>query len=396
MSKVLVKKIKKETANLQQDLIDIRRHIHANPELSFQEKETSRFVREHLDSNGIKYTAGYCKHGIVAEVKGGKKGGLTYLRGDMDALPIQEENKVKYKSKNDGVMHACGHDVHTTCLLGSLLILNKLRSELKGTFRFVFQPAEERLPSGASIMIKEGAIKNADKAKMFGQHVHPPLEAGLVGFRPGQYMASADEIFIDIIGRGGHAALPQNFIDPVFISAQVLTALHSLVARYADPKVPTVLSFGKINSDGGATNVIPSRVSIAGTLRSMDENNRAHMKKMIRQTVKATCKAFGGTSKIKIKEGVPSLFNNEAMTMQAMDTARDFMGDKNVVQLPKRMTAEDFAYYSQMMPSCFYRLGTGNKKRGITSPVHTPTFDIDEKALQVGVGLFAYLASQAN
>lgn len=396
MSKTLAKHIKKETAKMQNELVAIRRHLHMHPELSFKEKNTSAFVKEQLDANGIKYTSGYCKYGIVAEIKGRLKGGLTYLRGDMDALPILEENKHEYCSQNPGIMHACGHDVHTTCLLGALLVMNNSRDKLKGTYRFVFQPGEEKLPGGASIMIKEGAIKQASKARMFGQHVHPPLAVGKVGFRPGEYMASADELFIEVIGKGGHAALPANFIDPVFISAQVLTALHSLVGRYSDPKVPTVLSFGKINSNGGATNIIPSKVTLAGTLRSMDEDNRARMKKLIRQTTTNTCKAFGAKARVVIKHGYPTLYNNEAMTNKAIKDAETYMGEKNVVHLDKRMTAEDFSYYSQMMPSCFYRLGTGNKKKGITSPVHTPTFDIDEAALQTGVGLFAYLASKAN
>ena len=387
----LISAIKKETEKQFETLVDMRRHLHMYPELSFQEKETSNYVTNILDEHGIKYTAGYCKYGIVAEVKGRNKGKLIYLRGDMDALPIQEKNKVTYKSKREGIMHACGHDVHTTSLIGAAVILHKLRDKLSGTIRFVFQPGEEKHPGGASIMIKEGAIKNAKKARILGQHVHPPLEVGKVGFHPGEYMASADEIYIDIIGKGGHAALPTNFIDPIMISSEVISALHKVVSRYSDPKIPTVLSFGKIWSDGGATNVIPEKVHLQGTFRSMDEKNRVHLHKVIKDVVKHTCKAYGGKVKTNIRYGYPTLVNDVAMTNQAMQHAKEYMGDKNVVELPKRMTAEDFSYYSQMMPACFYRLGTGNKRKGITSPVHTPTFDIDESALATGAGLLAYL-----
>ena len=289
-------------------------------------------------------------------------------------------------------MHACGHDVHTANILGAAIVLNRLKKSLKGTYRIIFQPGEEKMPGGASVMIKEGAIKNAKQSSIIGQHVHPPLEVGKVGFHPGMYMASADEIYLEIIGRGGHAALPQDFIDPVMVSAQVLTALQTVVSRHSDPKVPAVLSFGKIYSDGGATNVIPKKVTIHGTLRTMDEDNRKVLQKAITDIVKNTCKAHGAKAKVNIVHGYPCLVNDPQLTHQCMDFAKQYMGAKNVVTLPKRMTAEDFSYFSQMMPSCFYRLGTGNAKKGIASPVHTPTFDIDEGALKTGVGLMVYLA----
>jgi amidohydrolase len=390
----IVKKIKTKVEKLNGNLIEMRRHLHQHPELSFAEKETSQYVQGLLSEHGIKYKAGYCKYGIVAEIKGAQKGGLVYLRGDMDALPITEENKVPYASKRSGVMHACGHDAHTTMLLGAAITLQSLRTELKGTYRFVFQPGEEQLPGGASIMIKEGAIKNPSKAKIFGQHVHPPLEAGKVGFHPGEYMASADEIFIEVVGKGGHAALPLNFIDPVMVSAEVVSALHKIISRYSDPKVPAVLSFGKINSKGGATNIIPESVSLMGTLRTMDETNRAHLKKMIKQIATHTAKAYGAKARVKIKHGYPTLKNDIPLTTAAMGHAEKFLGKENVVLLDKRMTAEDFSFYTQMVPACFYRLGTGNQRKGMTSPVHTPTFDIDESALAIGVGLMSYLATQ--
>ena len=388
----IIRAIKKETLSLKTALVNHRRHLHMHPELSFKEVKTSAYVKEQLNAHGIKYTDGYCKHGIVAEIKGANKGKSVYLRGDMDALPITEENRVSYVSKNLGIMHACGHDVHTTCVLGTSIVLNRLKAQLAGTYRIVFQPGEEQLPGGASIMIKDGAIKNAKKSVILGQHVHPPLDVGKVGFYPGEYMASADEIYIEIIGKGGHAALPLNFIDPIMVSGQVLTALHTIISRYSDPKVPSVLSFGKINSNGGATNVIPDKVTIQGTFRTMDENNRARIQKVIKDIVKNTAKAYGAKAKVIIKVGYPTLYNNPELTLRAMGHAESFLGKKNVVRLEKRLTAEDFSYYSQMMPACFYRLGVRNEKRGITSSVHTPTFDVDEKALQVGVGLMSYLA----
>ncbi|NNE26503.1 MAG: amidohydrolase [Saprospiraceae bacterium] len=392
MSKEIQRKIKRLVKKSASDVLQIRRHIHAHPELSYKEKNTNAYIRTWLDEAGIKYKSGYCKYGIVAEVKGGKSGGITYLRGDMDALPIVEQNKVAYKSKFDGIMHACGHDVHSTCVLGAAMVLNELKENLPGTYRFLFQPGEEQLPGGASIMIKEGAIKNVKSAKIFAQHVHPPLEAGKVGFYPGEYMASADEIFVEIIGKGGHAALPQDLVDPIITTAHVLTAVQAVISRNSDPKVPSVLSFGKIESDGGATNIIPDRVWLRGTLRTMDEDNRYRLHKHIRSTIQQVAKGFGATAKVKIKVGYPTLVNDVELTNSAMENARTYLGKDNVVLLDKRMTAEDFSYYSQMMPACFYRLGTGNAQRGITSGVHTPTFDIDESALNVGVGLMAYLA----
>lgn len=384
--------IRKTTDQLFDELVDIRRHLHAHPELSFQEEKTSLYVKSFLDREGIAYQDGYCKYGIVAEIKGKSRGGIVYLRGDMDALPIQETNKHSYKSKVPGVMHACGHDVHTTSLLGAAIILNKLRDKLKGTIRFIFQPGEEKLPGGASIMIKEGAIKDADKAVIYGQHVHPPLDAGKVGFRQGEYMASADELYFKVKGRGGHAALPQDCIDTILVASELVSSMHQLVSRYSNPQVPTVLSLGKIYSDGGATNVIPDEVHIHGTLRSMDENNRREMHRMIRQLANHTCKAYGAKVTTKIKYGYPTLYNNPALVDESMAYAREYMGKENVVYLEKRMTAEDFAYFSQMMPACFYRLGTGNKLKGTTSPVHTSDFDIDESTLHTGAGLLAYLA----
>ncbi len=388
-------KIRRLTKELFPELRAIRHHLHMHPELSFEEAETSLFIREKLAEWGIPFKYGLCKHGVVGLIKGKNPRKVIGLRADMDALPIKEENEVPYKSRVDGVMHACGHDVHTTCMLGAAYVLNVLKNQINGSVKLIFQPGEEKLPGGASIMIKEGVLEQPKVRTIVGQHVHPPLPAGMVGFRKGQYMASGDEIFITIRGIGGHAALPNDVVDPVMISAYVLTALQTVVSRHSDPKIPTVLSFGRIFSSGGATNIIPDTVYIEGTLRTMDESNRQRLNKAIRTIVSATAKAHGGTSRVKIKKGYPSLYNDPVFTAQCIKAAQEYLGRDNVVELDKRMTAEDFSYYSQTLPSCFYRLGTGNPSIGINSPVHTPTFDIDEDALSVGAGLMAYLAMDA-
>ena len=386
------KTIKSEVNKMFPLLVDVRRHLHRNPELSFKEKMTSAYIQSKLDEHGISYKAGYCKYGIVAETGKKKSKKMVYLRGDMDALPIKETNAHDYVSQNEGIMHACGHDVHTTCVLGAAIILKKMEDKLPGTVKIIFQPGEEKLPGGASIMIKEGAVKKSPGSVIYGQHVHPPLETGKVGFHAGEYMASADELYIEIEGKGGHAALPQDCVDTILAASAVVQALHNIVSRDTNPLIPSVLSIGKMNSVGGATNVIPDKVMLEGTMRTMDEDNRFKMHDAIRRVVKKTAESYGASSKVKIKIGYPSLYNNPDLVEESMMYAREFLGKNNVVDLPKRMTAEDFSYYSQMMPACFFRLGTRNEKKGITAPVHTSKFDIDEKALKTGVGLMAYLA----
>jgi amidohydrolase len=289
-------------------------------------------------------------------------------------------------------MHACGHDVHTASLLGAADILQGLRKEFEGTIKLIFQPAEERFPGGASLMIKAGVLRNPEPTAILGQHVHPPLEVGKIGLRPGYYMASADEIYVTVEGRGGHGALPQDCIDPVMISAQILVALQQVVSRYSDPVVPSVLSFGYIASDGGATNVIPNKVFLKGTFRTMDEKWRAEAHLRMKTMAAAIAEGMGGKCDFRIDKGYPALFNEAKITARTKKRAIEYLGPENVVDLSIRMTAEDFAYYSHELPGCFYRLGTGNPARGITSPVHTDTFDIDEDALQIGAGLMAWLA----
>ncbi len=377
------------------EVVAIRRHLHQHPELSFQEVETGRFIAQKLAAYGIPYEHGMAGNGVVALIKGQNPDrSVVALRADIDALPIEEANDVPYKSQNPGVMHACGHDVHTASLLGAARILHTLKDQISGTLKLIFQPAEELYPGGASIMIEEGVLENPKPVSIFGQHVHPPLEVGKIGLRPGIYMASADEIYMTVRGRGGHGALPHNCIDPVVITAQIITALQQIVSRYSDPTVPSVLTFGKINSTGGATNIIPNEVKLEGTFRTMDEHWRFEAHHKMQAIAQSIASSMGGRCELDIKVAYPTLYNDPALTARARSWAEAYLGTENVVELPIRMTAEDFAYYSQRMPACFYRLGTGNIAKGITSPIHTNTFDIDEAALKVGMGLMAWLGVQ--
>jgi amidohydrolase len=385
-------KIKEAAALIQSDIIHIRRHLHAHPELSFQEFETHNFISEKLTEFGIPHIKNYGGTGISGQINGAGKNLKTIcLRADIDALPIHELNSVEYISKNPGVMHACGHDVHSASLLGTLRLLQNFRNELKFNVKFVFQPGEEKLPGGAKLMIEAGLLKNPKPDFMIGQHVFPSLETGKLGFRSGMYMASSDEIYITIKGKGGHAGTPHLNIDPVYISAQVIIALQQLVSRNANPNTPTVLSFGKVMANG-ATNVIPSEVKIEGTFRTMNEKWRKEAHQLIREIVQNTSKASGGQCEINILKGYPFLVNDPKTTEFARQKAIEFLGAENVVELEPRMASEDFAWYSQQVPSCFYRLGTGNKTAGINSNVHTPTFNIDENALEIGMGFMAWLA----
>jgi amidohydrolase len=377
--------------DLHREVVMYRRHLHMHPELSFQEYETADFVSGSLKALGVSHKR-VAKTGITGVI-GGKKSGkkVVALRADLDALPIQEDSKKPYCSKNDGVMHACGHDVHTASLLGALHILMELRHSLQHQVRFIFQPGEEKVPGGAIEMIKGGVLREPKPTAIMAQHVHTSLRAGTVGFRSGMYMASADEIYITVIGKGGHAALPQDAVDPVVIASHLVVALQQLVSRNADPLVPTVLSFGKIEG-GNAPNVIPDTVKLAGTLRTYDETWRKSAWKKIRHTATELCRSMGAKCEVEIRIGYPALKNEEQLTERARTLAQEYLGKSRVKELPMRMTAEDFSRYGQVVPGCFYRLGTGNPDSGITSPVHTSTFDIDEDALKVGVGLMAWLA----
>lgn len=388
----LIEKIKTLAKEYHQDVVSARRHLHANPELSYQEHQTSAYVQEKLKEYGIPFQAGIAGTGISATIEGkNPRSRVIALRADMDALPIEEKNEVSYKSKNAGVMHACGHDVHTSSLLGAARIIKELQQHLEGTVQLIFQPAEEVLPGGASLMIKEGVFKEKMPAAIFGQHVYPELPAGKIGLKSGVYMASTDELYVTVKGKGGHGAKPDRNIDPVLISAHLIVALQQVVSRWANPATPSVLSFGKVIANG-ATNIIPNEVKLEGTFRTFDEKWRKEAHHRMINLAEHLVKSMGGEVDFRIEVGYPVLKNDEALTLLTKNKAISFLGPENVVDLDLRMTAEDFAYYSQQMPACFYRLGTASAKDDSKSySVHHPQFDIDEEALITGMGLMAWM-----
>jgi amidohydrolase len=368
-----------------------RRHLHQHPELSFHEVETAAFIRSKLTEYGIPFSANIAGHGIVAIIEGKAPGKTVALRADMDALPITEENNTVYASQQKGVMHACGHDAHTSCVLGAGKILMQLRNSFSGTVKLIFQPAEEKLPGGAKMMIEAGVLKDPDVSAIIGQHVFTPFRAGTVAYCFGPMMASTDEIYITVHGKGGHGAYPHESKDPVMMSAQMLVALQQVVSRTISAFQPAVLTFGKVVANG-ATNVIPDTVYLEGTFRAMDEAVREAAHLQIKQIATHVVEGFGGTVDVRIEKGYPVLVNDDALTQRSFDRAVEYLGAEQVVITTPRMGAEDFAFYSQHIPACFYRLGTGNPDKGIVSSIHTPTFDIDEDALKVGMGLMAWHA----
>ena len=389
---MLKDRIKSLAQAYKQEVIDLRRHLHSHPELSFQEFQTAVFVAEKLKAIGITEIESKATTGWSALIKGkNPEKKVVALRADMDALPIIEANEVPYKSQNPGVMHACGHDAHTASLLGAAKILHEVRDQFEGTIKLIFQPGEEIIPGGASLMIKDKVLENPRPNFILGQHVMPMIPAGKVGFRSGLYMASADELYLTIKGKGGHGAMPETFIDPVLISAHLLVALQQIVSRVANPKIPSVLSFGRVEALG-ATNIIPNEVKIQGTFRTLDEAWRAKAHEKMRQIAEGIVEGMGGQLDFEIRKGYPFLKNNPELTARSVAAAKTYLGAENVLDLDIWMAAEDFAYFSQEIDGCFYRLGTRNEARGITSGVHTPTFDIEEEALEIGAGLMAWLA----
>ncbi|AFL83458.1 amidohydrolase [Belliella baltica DSM 15883] len=385
-------KIKSLANNYKSEIIANRRHLHANPELSFHEFETLDFVKAQLNQIGITDIEVKANTGLVALIKGknpDKK--VIALRGDMDALPIIEQNEVSYKSTKPGVMHACGHDVHTASLLGAAKILHEVKEDFEGTIKLVFQPGEELIPGGASLMIKDKALENPKPSGIIGQHVMPLIPVGKVGFRKGMYMASADELYITVKGKGGHGAMPETLVDPVLIASHMIVALQQVISRNASPKIPSVLSFGRVEALG-ATNIIPNEVKIQGTFRTLNEEWRSKAHGHMISIAKGIVEGMGGEVDFEVRRGYPFLKNAEELTDRAQNAAIDYLGKENVVDLDIWMAAEDFSYYTQEIDGCFYRLGTRNEAKGITSGVHTPTFDIDEDALEIGAGLMAYLA----
>ena len=374
------------------EFIEIRHHLHAHPELSYEEYDTSAFVQQKLQSWGIPFVV-MAKTGVVGLLKGKNPDKrVVALRADMDALPITEENDIAYKSVKPGVMHACGNDVHTTCLLGAARILHSLKDEWEGTVKLIFQPGEEKNPGGASLMIADGVLENPKPEKIVALHVHPGLEVGRLSFRNGMVMASADELYITIKSKGGHAAAPQFTADTILIASQLVVSLQQIISRNNSPVNPSVLSITSFQG-GHTTNVIPSEVKLMGTFRAMDEAWRFKAHELIRKQTTELVHALGAEASIHIDVGYPFVLNDEALGNAARQKAEEYMGAGNVEETELRMGAEDFAYYSHQVPACFFRLGAGNKAKGITSGVHTPTFNIDENAIGIGMGMMAWLGA---
>ena len=391
----MIEKIKALAKQYAPDFIEVRHHLHAHPELSYQEFETSKFVQQKLNGYGIPFEI-KATTGVIGLIKGKNPDKrVIALRADMDALPIKEENDIPYKSMNEGIMHACGHDVHTTCLLGAAKILNEIKDEWEGTVKLIFQPGEEKNPGGASLLINEGVLENPRPSSIFGLHVHPGLAVGKMSFRSGKVMASADEIYITIKGKGGHAASPHLCIDPVLIASHLIISLQQIASRNNNPHNPTVLSITSIQG-GATTNVIPAEVKLKGTFRAMDEEWRFKAHELIRTLSTNLVKSMGGEIDLLIDVGYPSVYNNEALHEHAKQKAEIFIGASNVEETEKRMGAEDFGYYTQLIPGCFYRLGVMNEAKGIVSGVHTPTFNIDESAIETGMGMMAWLGATSS
>jgi amidohydrolase len=389
---MLKEKIQQLAKQYASEFIDVRHHLHAHPELSYQEFETSKFIQQKLQGWDIHFSV-MATTGVVGLIKGknpDKK--IIALRADMDALPITEENKVPYQSKNTGIMHACGHDVHTTCLLGAAKILNELKTEWEGTVKLIFQPGEERNPGGASYMIRDGVLENPKPQEIYALHVHPGMEVGQLSFRGGMIMASADEIYITIKSKGGHAASPHLTADTILIASQLVVSLQQIISRNNNPFNPSVLSITSFKG-GNTTNVIPSEVKLMGTFRAMNEEWRFKAHELIKNQTQQLVAAMGAEAEIKIDVGYPFVLNDEQLHPQAKAKAVAYMGTTNVSETELRMGAEDFAYYSHQVPACFFRLGAGNKAKGITIGVHTPTFNIDEGAIEVGMGIMAWMGA---
>lgn len=392
----LQQQIKELNAAYAQEVLSFRRHLHQNPELSFHEVETARFVAEKLKALGLEVQEGLgvreAHTGVCALIKGrNPEKRVVALRADMDALPILEKNTVAYKSKNEGVMHACGHDVHTSSLLGTAMILNEIKDSFEGTVKLIFQPGEESPPGGASLLIEDGILENPKPDVIIGQHVWPQIPTGMVGIAKGTFLASADMFEITITGKGGHAAMPQFCIDPIVVSSHVVLALQNLASRMNDPLNPMVLSVCNIVG-GDANNVIPNEVKLGGTLRAMNEEWRQEALNKLKDLVTSIAESFGASSEVEIIPGYPSLFNNVALTSQIESSVGEYIGRERVVEMPKAMGSEDFSFYTHHMPGCFYVIGVGNNEKGITANVHEDTFNIDEDALALAPGLMAWLA----
>ena len=394
MNPELIQHIQKRSSELFEKVKAHREYIHMHPELSFSEHETMKYVCGVLSRIGIEHTAGVGGTGITAIIRSSRhltSDSCIGLRADLDALPIKEENDVPYRSQSEGVMHACGHDVHTAILLGAAEILWEMRESLPKPVKLIFQPGEEKNPGGATLMIADGVLKNPEVSKIFALHVFPELETGKVGFKEGIYMASCDEIYITIHGKGGHGALPHNCIDPIVTGANLILQLQQIVSRKCDPKIPCVLSFGHFEALG-ATNVIPEKAHIKGTFRTMNEEWREDALQLIENMTRSIVEANGARAEIEISRGYPYLENDSDTTQKLRSKAEIVLGKNNIIELPIRLTAEDFSFYSQIIPACFFRLGVRNEAKGIVHGVHHPKFDIDPEALITGVQMMTIAA----
>ena len=388
---ILKLQIKQLAQTYQQENIINRRYLHQHPELSYQEFNTSLYIQDKLKELNIPFTI-MATTGVVGIIEGKNPLKKTIaLRADIDALPITEENKIDYCSKNNGIMHACGHDVHTTILLGAAKILQELKNEWEGTVNLIFQPGEEKNPGGASLMIKEGVLQNPIPAGIIGLHVHPGLPVGKLSFRKGRVMASADEIYISIKGPGGHAATPHLTVDTILVAAQLILSLQQIISRNNNTMNPSILSICSIEG-GKTTNVIPNEVKLKGTFRAMDEVWRKKAHQLIKNQAAGMAIATGAEIDLFIDIGYPTVDNDPQFTEQAWKFADEFMGKENVLETEIRMGAEDFGYYTQLIPGCFYRLGVRNEAKNIIHNVHTPLFNIDENAIEIGVGNMVWLA----
>ncbi len=376
---------------LLQEMVRTWHHLHQNPELSFKEYETSRYIRNLLDQWEIDYDYPFAETGILARLEGDTPGLCIALRSDMDALPILEETNLSFQSRNQGVMHACGHDIHMTSLLGAIRILKQLKPFIRGEVLFLFQPAEERIPGGARLMLEDGVFSNRKPDMIIAQHVYPELKAGQAGFKSGIYMASSDEIYVTVHGKGGHGALPSKIHDPVLMASHILITLQQEIRRKSPSGIPTVLSFGKVVADG-AVNVIPDQVKLEGTFRTMDESWREEAHRLMEQIATGIAAAMGGSCEIEVRHGYPVLFNHEDLTRVSKKKAVELLGSNAVKDLDIRMTAEDFAWFARALPGMMYRLGIGKPGSDQIYPLHTPGFRADEQALRTGISLLSYLA----
>jgi len=379
------------SAELFNEAVDIRRHFHKHPELSYQETETSLYICNWLKKNNIEFRSGIAGTGIIASVKGKKDGKkVIAVRAEMDALPITEKNIFGFASINTGKMHACGHDAHMAMLLGSAKLLNNLKEHFGGTILLIFQPGEEKSLGGARLMIESGELNNPKPDMVIAQHILPELETGKVGYKSGRYMASCDEIYITITGRGGHAALPGLTTDQIYIASTLVIKLKdSMLKEQIINKIPTVLGIGRISGEG-ATNVIPEKVEIAGTFRTFDEKWRSEGLGLIRSVAGATALEFGVTIDVNIAEGYPVLHNDETLTASAINLSTELLGAERIETFDIRMSSDDFSFYSAIAPSLYYRVGI--KKKGTEmKKLHTPDFDIDENGMQTGIANLSWL-----